>query len=150
MLKMPKVSVIIPTYNRDKYIAEAINSVLSQTYQDFEIIIVDDGSTDKTKEVATHFVNKYPDKVKYLRQENEGAGSARNLGFKHSVGEYIADLVLDEKIIIELKTASSLTDIHKAQILNYLKATGYKLGILINFPPDSTGFDIERIPNFMV
>ena len=65
------------------------------------------------------------------------------------VGEYIADLVVDDKIIIELKTCKSLTNIHKAQLLNYLKSTGLQLGILINFPPDQIGFDIERVPNFM-
>jgi GxxExxY protein len=65
------------------------------------------------------------------------------------VGEYMADLVVDDKLIIELKTCSSLTNIHKAQLLNYLKAIGYKLGILINFPPDQLGFEIERVPNFM-
>ncbi|MDO9577747.1 MAG: GxxExxY protein [Candidatus Cloacimonadales bacterium] len=65
------------------------------------------------------------------------------------VGEYLADLVIDDKIIIELKTCAMLTKIHKAQLMNYLKATGYKLGILINFPPDQVGFEIERIPNFI-
>ena len=65
------------------------------------------------------------------------------------VGEYIADLVVNDKIIIELKTCKSLTNIHKAQLLNYLKSTGLQLGILINFPPDQIGFDIERVPNFM-
>ena len=65
------------------------------------------------------------------------------------VGDYYADLVVDNKIIIEMKTAMKISDIHKLQILNYLKATGYKLGILINFPNNSKGFEIERIPNFL-
>jgi GxxExxY protein len=65
------------------------------------------------------------------------------------VGDYYADLVVDNKIIIEMKTAKKISDIHKLQILNYLKATGYKLGILINFPNNSKGFEIERIPNFL-
>jgi len=56
---------------------------------------------------------------------------------------------VDNKIIIELKTVDSLINIHKSQILNYLKATGFKLGILINFPNNSQGFEIERIPNFI-
>ncbi len=65
------------------------------------------------------------------------------------VGEYCADVIVDEKIIIELKCVSQLTDIYKAQLLNYLKATDFKLGILINFPNDKLGFDIIRIPNFI-
>jgi len=64
----------------------------------------------------------------------------------HRVGDYYADLVLDNKIIIELKCCGELLRFHKAQLLNYLKATGYKLGILINFPPDVPGFEIVRVP----
>jgi len=73
------------------------------------------------------------------------------LGFivKTIVGEYCADVIVDEKIIIKLKCVSQLTDIYKAQLLNYLKATDFKLGILINFPNDKLGFDIIRIPNFI-
>ena len=65
------------------------------------------------------------------------------------IGKYYADIVVDNKIIIELKTCERITKIHKLQILNYLKATGYKLGIIINFPNESIGFEIERVPNFI-
>ncbi len=107
------------------------------------------------KELGNGFLEKVYENSLKLELEAKGftTESQKKLIVKYknnSVGEYIADLVLDEKIIIELKTVNSLTDIHKAQILNYLKATGYKLGILINFPPDSKGFNIERIPNFMM
>ncbi len=64
-----------------------------------------------------------------------------------NVGKYFADLVVDDKIIIELKCCNKVLPIHKAQLLNYLRATGFKLGIIINFPNDSKGFEIERIPN---
>ena len=66
-----------------------------------------------------------------------------------NVGQYFADIVVNDKIIIELKTVKRIESIHKMQVLNYLKATGYELGVLINFPNDSAGFDIERIPNFI-
>jgi GxxExxY protein len=66
-----------------------------------------------------------------------------------TIGQYFADIVINDKIIIELKTAKKIENIHKMQVLNYLKATGYELGVLINFPNDSAGFDIERIPNFI-
>jgi GxxExxY protein len=65
------------------------------------------------------------------------------------IGKYFADLVVDNKIIIELKCVSEILPVHKAQLLNYLKATGYRLEIIINFPNDRMGFDIERVPNFM-
>lgn len=73
-----------------------------------------------------------------------------NIFYKQQViADYYADIIVDDKIIIELKCASMITDIHKAQLLNYLKATQIKLGIIINFPNDKLGFEIERIPNFI-
>ena len=82
----PKVSVIIPTYNRAKFITEAIESVLSQNYPNMEVIVVDDGSTDNTKEVLEPF----HDRIIYLYQQNSGPASARNLGLKNAKGELIA------------------------------------------------------------
>lgn len=61
------------------------------------------------------------------------------------VGNYFADLIVNQKIIIELKCVCQISDYHKAQLLNYLVATGYRLGILINFPGDKNGFEIQRI-----
>jgi len=90
---MPKVSVIIPTYNYGKYIEKAIDSVLAQTYKDFEIIVVDDGSSDNTKEIIGA---NYKEKVSYLYQEKKGAPAARNYGFKKSRGEYLVFLDADD------------------------------------------------------
>ena len=66
-----------------------------------------------------------------------------------NVGQYFADIVVNDKIIIELKTVKQITKVHKVQVLNYLKGSGIELGVLINFPNDSLGFEIERIPNFI-
>ena len=122
-------------------------------YKD-EFFRIKEACIEVRKELGNGFLEKVYENSLKLELEAKGfiTESQKKLVVRYknsSVGEYIADLILDSKIIIELKTVNSLTDIHKAQILNYLKATGYKLGILINFPPDSTGFDIERIPNFM-
>jgi len=84
---MPKVSVIIPTYNRAHLVAESIQSVLDQTFTDFEIIVVDDGSTDNTKEVVDAFRDQ---RIRYTYQENQGVVVASNRGFELSRGEYIA------------------------------------------------------------
>jgi glycosyltransferase involved in cell wall biosynthesis len=90
---MPKVSVIIPTYNYGKYIEKAIDSVLAQTCRGFEIIVVDDGSTDNTKEIID---KNYKRKVCYYYQENKGAPSARNYGLSNSRGEYVVFLDADD------------------------------------------------------
>lgn len=86
-----KVSVVIPAYNGEKYIAEAIESALTQSYPVFEIIVVDDGSADRTKEI----VGQYP-QIKYFYQENKGPAAARNKGIRESSGEYIAFLDSDD------------------------------------------------------
>src|SRR5437868_7134370 len=94
---MPKVSVIIPTYNRGKLITRAVNSVLNQTFNDFEIIIVDDGSKDETKNILMPYQNQKKNRIKYFYQENRGISAARNRGIKESTGEYIAFLDSDDE-----------------------------------------------------
>lgn len=94
---MPEVSVIIPTYNRAKYVTHAIDSVLAQTYSDYEIIIVDDGSTDNTREV----LETYMDKIRYLYQDNAGVSAARNTGIKTAKGKWIAFLDSDDEWLPE-------------------------------------------------
>lgn len=91
-----KVSVIISNYNYGKYIAEAIESVLAQTYQNFELIIVDDGSIDYSKDVIDQYYNNYPSIIKPVYKENGGQGSAFNAGYKIATGEVIAFLDSDD------------------------------------------------------
>jgi len=92
VITTPKVSVIIPTFNRANYITQCIDSVFNQTFQDFEIIVTDDGSTDDTKEV----LKPYFDKIKYIYKENGGCASARNCGINNSAGEYLTFLDSDD------------------------------------------------------
>ncbi len=87
------VSVIIPTYNSAKFISSAVNSVLLQTYQAFEILIIDDGSTDNTKQVVEGFED---DRIKYFYRENAGPSAARNLGLKNAKGDFVAFLDADD------------------------------------------------------
>lgn len=87
------VSVIMPVYNGEKFLKEAINSVLSQTYKDLELIIINDGSTDKTSEIISSFNDE---RIKYYYQENKGQASARNLGIDKSTGEYLAFIDADD------------------------------------------------------
>lgn len=89
---MPFFSVIIPSYNRYESLKQAIGSVLSQSFKDFELIVVDDGSTDQTAETAAGYKNK----IIFIRQENKGVSAARNLGVSISGAPYIAFLDSDD------------------------------------------------------
>lgn len=92
----PNVSVIIPTYNRSKYIKESLDSVLAQTYKDFEIIVVDDGSKDNTRGIVESYIKRFPGKIKYIYQENRGVAAARNKALENAAGRYIALLDSDD------------------------------------------------------
>ncbi|MEW6570513.1 MAG: glycosyltransferase [Nitrospirota bacterium] len=92
---MPKVSIIIPTFNRAEFLRSAIKSVLNQTFQDFEIIVVDDASKDNTREVVDRF---HDSRIKYLYHNNNGGEAhARNTGMMNSNGQYIAFLDDDDE-----------------------------------------------------
>src|SRR5262245_46961170 len=96
---MPKVSVIIPTHNRADFLRDAIFSVLNQTFQDFEIIVVDDASTDNTSEVIGAFNDE---RIRYLRHDtNKGGSAARNTGILNSQCDYIAFLDDDDQWLPE-------------------------------------------------
>ncbi len=94
MNNFPFFSVIIPVYNRETTIARAINSVLNQTYSNFEIIVINDGSTDKTMDVLNNFEN-----IKILNTKNNGVSKARNLGVKSCSGKWLAFLDSDDEWI---------------------------------------------------
>ena len=111
----PKVSVIIPTYNCMRYVPEAVESVLNQTYRDYEIIIVDDGSIDQTRAALAKHIEAHPQKVRYIFQQNAGEGGARNRGIKEARGEYVAFLDADDiwtpqKLEIQMNLVESLKE----------------------------------------
>lgn len=94
---MLKVGVIIPTYNQSKLLTEAVDSVLAQTFIGYEIIIIDDGSTDNTKQIIEEYLNKHPGKIRYLYQKNNGPAAARNYGIREANNaDYIAFLDHDD------------------------------------------------------
>ncbi len=95
--KIPAISVIAPAYNTGKYIADCLDSVLPQTFQDFEIICIDDGSTDNSLAIFKQYAKKDP-RIKVIAQKNMGVVSARNNAIKEAQGEYIFPLDSDDVI----------------------------------------------------
>ncbi|EIC28196.1 MULTISPECIES: glycosyltransferase family 2 protein [Methylomicrobium] len=93
MEKHPLISVIIPTFNRHRFIVEAVESVLSQEIDDLEVIVVDDGSTDGTR----HLLEPYQQEIRYVYQDNQGVSAARNHGVRESRGEWLAFLDSDDR-----------------------------------------------------
>lgn len=132
-----KVSVVIPSYNSARYVVAAVESVLAQTFRDFEILVIDDGSTDETKEV----LKKYGDVVRYLYKPNGGVSKARNYGIEKARGKYVAfldadDLWMPEKLekqvaLLEsnadagLSYTSAITVDENLETKNYVEADEY-------------------------
>ncbi len=91
---MEKVSIIIPAYNAEKYIERCLKSVLAQKYENKEIIVINDGSTDKTEEKISKYINK----IKYIKKKNGGLSEARNVGIEKATGKYIMFIDADDYI----------------------------------------------------
>lgn len=92
---MIKISVIIPVYNKEKYLSQSIESVLNQTYENFELILINDGSTDNSSNIIKKY-SKIDTRIKYIGQKNQGVSATRNNGIKASSGEYISFLDADD------------------------------------------------------
>lgn len=121
MKSNPLISIVIPAYNASKYIADAVQSVLDQDYRPIEVIVVDDGSTDNTREVVERISSE---EVFYYYKENGGASSARNYGIERANGEYIRfvdadDILLPGSLSGQMKHALTLKD-NEISIGHYL------------------------------
>lgn len=97
MKNNPKVSVIVPIYNTAKYLPACLDSIINQTHQNLEIILVDDGSTDSSPEIIKKYASK-DRRIKVITQTNQGQSTARNSGLKNSTGEYISFVDSDDEI----------------------------------------------------
>src|SRR3954465_7326609 len=84
-MNQPLITVIMPAYNAESYISDAIRSVMSQSYENWELLVVDDGSDDKTAEIITSFTDH---RIRYFRQVNKGVSAARNLALTQLRGDY--------------------------------------------------------------
>jgi glycosyltransferase involved in cell wall biosynthesis len=136
--KIPEISVIVPCYNQAQYLDECIISVMNQTYQDWECIIINDGSSDNTEEIAKKWCN-IDNRIKYFKKENEGVSSTRNFGISKASGNIILPLDADDKIGNEYMELALLYFKKNNNIkIVYCKAEyfGNKTG-LWNLPPYS-------------
>ena len=104
MSKHPLISCVVPVYNGERFLAEAIDSIFAQSYHPLEVIVVDDGSTDGTPAVAQH----YGDRISYLRQDHAGPATARNRGIRVATGEFLAFLDADD-LWVEDKLARQMS-----------------------------------------
>jgi glycosyltransferase involved in cell wall biosynthesis len=110
-MECKRVSVIIPSYNHGHFVTFAVESALAQTYKDTEIVVVDDGSTDNTREVLAPYMGR----IKYIYQENRGLSAARNTGIRAASGDFIAlldadDMWVPEKLALQMKIFSDYPD----------------------------------------
>ena len=112
-----KYSIIVPAYNTEKYIDKCLKSIFSNTYKNFEVIIVNDGSTDKTEDIINKYIKKY-DNIIYIKQKNMGLSLARNNGVKKATGDYL--LFIDSDDYVEKNLLENINkDIGDLDVLRY-------------------------------
>lgn len=156
---MPKVSVIIPVYNVENYLCECIDSILNQTLKDFELICVDDGSTDHSLEILREYEAKDA-RVKVLQQKNLGAGAARNKGLAIATGEYLSFLDSDDFFELGMleeaykRCKKKNADICIYQVMRYndqTHATRFDRGSWrVQYAPKKETFDYKDMPDHIL
>ena len=140
-MKQPKISIIIPVYNVEKYLDRCIDSVMNQSLKEIEIILVDDGSPDNCPQLCDEWAKK-DSRIKVIHKENAGLGMARNTGIQHATGEYIA--FIDSDDYVELDMYAKLlekAELHNADIVY----CGHKQGLKDGKYIDRRDFDRETI-----
>ena len=99
-MSIPKLSIIVPVYNVEKYLDKCLERILNSTYKDFELIVINDGTKDNSEQIITKYLEneEYKDKITYISKENSGLSDTRNLGMSKAKGEYIAFVDSDDYI----------------------------------------------------
>ena len=99
---MPKLSFVVPVYNTEKQLRICLDSILNQTNKDFEVVLINDGSTDNSEQICKEYIKRYPGKIEYISKENTGIADTRNLGIAKSKGEYVCFVDADDYIASDL------------------------------------------------
>ncbi len=116
-----RFSVIVPIYNVEKYLSECVESVLNQTFADFELILVDDGSPDKCGDICDEYAKK-DDRITVIHKKNGGLVSARKAGIKIAAGEYVVNLDSDDKIALDmLRQAEDIIQKHSPDLISFAR-----------------------------
>ncbi len=142
MTDRPLISVVIPVYNRDKYLDESVASVFAQTYENWELILVDDGSTDKSYEMELAYAVRHSDKIRCVTHEgraNRGISASRNLGSREARGAYVACLDSDDMWV-----PTKLE--HQVEILNRHPEVGMVVGATKYWHPGEARLDQVMLP----
>lgn len=146
---LPKISVIVPIYNAEKYLKKCLNSIIHQNFNDLEILCINDGSTDNSFKIIQNF-SKKDNRIKIFNTPNNGQGSARNLGLKHATGEYVSFIDADDWIIddayekLYYKSHKYDLDMLFFQMINYINSSGKLVeSDLYNYDLLSNNFDID-------
>lgn len=148
---MPKVSVVVPVYNVEKYLSKCLDSLINQSFRDIEIICVDDGSPDKSGEIAEEYAKK-DSRIVVVHKENAGLGYARNTGMEHAEGEYVtfvdSDDWLTENYISNLVNAAEKYEADTV-IGGYSRYSGGKITPMPNITADKVFRDDEVVPEVL-
>ncbi len=151
---MVKISIIVPVYNVEEYIRDCLESLTNQTLEEIEIILVNDGSTDKSQKIINEYKEKYPNKIKAYEKENGGQSSARNYGIERANGEYIAFVDSDDFIEIDMMKKMY----NKAKEFNYdvvccdvnIVYPDKKIEVLANMGEDNKNLDENDKKNIIL
>lgn len=149
------ISVIIPLYNIAPYLRKCLDSILNQTYQNFEVLMIDDGSTDLTKEICQEYV-ALDERFSYIYQENKGVSIARNVGIQHSSGKYITFIDGDdwiEKNYLEILYQKSISHHSDVTVVNYFQFREQDTNFIFHIyeeQPDQIFYPNQRFVDYML
>ncbi|MDN4164761.1 glycosyltransferase family 2 protein [Cytophagales bacterium LB-30] len=140
------ISIILPFYNSESYISESINSVLSQHYKSWELLLINDGSTDTSKEIALSFRDP---RIRYFEQENKGVAAARNVGLAHMKGDYFCFLDADD-VLPPNSLASRLLLFEQAPYMSFVDGVVQKVDVCLQqvvsiWRPSLQGTPLEEL-----
>lgn len=147
MNEQPLISIIVPVYNVEQYLAQCLDSILNQTYTNIEVICVNDGSQDRSQDILKHYA-EIDNRIKIITQENQGLSAARNTGFKYVNGKYLMFIDSDDWIDLETcETVVNSAEQYKADLVlwSYVREFENKSSEKLMFWDDQTIFEKEAV-----